>query len=243
MAEEPKQPQTQPQPLPPGTISYPLAPPHIPWAMRRPGFWRCRRTINRLLRFQHLVQQHDKWGSHMEYPPPLEKLIGKEWMEKNPEIETERQMSKIAPQVARDLGLAGISHHVKLDLSGEERLLSLVTDYLAFPQEARSRKFKSLMQRLDMTVGQYEERQHHAILDWFNPLFWAASLLRMPVTILEYAGLITTVEHHSSWIKFYEWIGRIAFGFVVVMVVAYIARRLGFTVPWNALGRVAGFGG
>jgi hypothetical protein len=60
----------------------------------------------------------------MEYPPPLEKLIGKEWMEKNPVIEMERQMSKIAPQVVRDMDLSGISHHVKLDLHGEERQLS-----------------------------------------------------------------------------------------------------------------------
>jgi len=50
------------------------------------------------------------------------------------------------------------------------------------------------------------------------------------------------VEHHSAWVKVYEWIGRIAFGFVVVIVVAYIASKLGFAVPWNVLGKVMGMG-
>lgn len=92
------------------------------------------------------------------------------------------------------------------------------------------------------TVGLYEERQHYAIINWFNPLFWAASVLRIPVAILEYGGLITTTEQHSSWIKFYEWVGRIAFGFAVVIVVAYVASKLGFAVPWNVLGKVMGLG-
>jgi hypothetical protein len=56
--------------------------------------------------------------------------------------------------------------------------------------------------------------------------------------------VMTTTEHHSAWVKFYEWVGRIAFGFSVVIIVAYIAARLGFSVPcgppvewWNvALG-------
>jgi hypothetical protein len=244
MAEEPAQPQAKPQSPPPGTVNYyPLPPSHIPWALRRPGYWRCRRIIKRLLRFQHLVQQHDKWASYAEYPPPLEKLIGKEWIQKNPGIETERQMNKIAPQVVRDMDLSGISHRVKLDLDGEKRSLSLVTDYLAFPEDARSSKFKSLMHRLDMAVGQYEDRERNAVRDCFNPLFWVAFVLRMPITILEYAGLITTTEHHSAWVKFYEWIGRITFGFSVVILVAYVAARLGFSVPWNVLSKVVGLGG
>ena len=60
---------------------------------------------------------------------------------------------------------------MKLDVHGGECVLSLVTDYLSFPDEARSRKFKSLMQRLDMTIVLYEERQHNAIVAWLNPLF------------------------------------------------------------------------
>ena len=218
----------------------PLPLQHIPWRLRRPGFWRCRRSLARLRKFQELVIHLDRWASHIDYARPLEKLIGKKKAKQNPLTAIETEMNKLALLVTRDMDLCGVSHIVTIDDFGKKRQRSLIFDYQIFPDNRHQQKFETLMQRLEMTIGQYEERRHQAILDWFNPLFWIACAVRVPVVIFENAGFVTTADDHSRFIKIYEWIVRVVFVFILVIGAAYAAKRLGLTLPWEFLSKLLG---
>ena len=65
-------------------------------------------------------------------------------------------------------------------------------------------------------------------------------MVRIPESILEYAGLIRTTVQHSSFLKVYAWTIRVAFGFALVVVVAWLANRLGLKLPWDVLTKLLG---
>ena len=63
-----------------------------------------------------------------------------------------------------------------------------------------------------------------------------AAVIRIPVSILEFAGLISPYEEHSALIKFYGWAVRIAFLFVLLFLAAFLAKKAGISLPWDLLG-------
>jgi hypothetical protein len=137
--------------------------------------------------------------------------------------------------------LARVPHTVMLDTTGgKKRQRSVVADFLIFPDDWHRAKFELLIQRLEMAIGHYEERKRRAILDWFNPLFWAACAMRIPENVLEYAGFFRTADQHSSFLKVYVWVLRVLFVFALVIAVSWLANRLGLTLPWDILTKVLG---
>jgi hypothetical protein len=215
--------------------------PYVSWALLRPGYWRSRAAIRRFRRFEQLVIHHERWGSHIDYAPPLEKLIGKKWAKQNPITEIEHQMQRLALPIMRDMELARVPHTVVLDArGGRERQRSLVADFLIFPDDWHQLKFETLMQRLENAIGQYQERKRRAVLDWFNPLFWTACVVRIPENVMEYAGFIRTADQHSSFLQVYAWVIRVLFGFVLVVGVSWLADKLGLKLPWDILTKLLG---
>jgi hypothetical protein len=214
---------------------------HVSWALIRPGFWRSFRAIRRFKRFQNLVIHHERWGSHINYAPELERLIGKKWVKENPATEIEHQMYRLVMPIMRDMEIMGVPHLVTVEvISGKKRQRSLVGDFLIFPDDWHRAKFEILLQRLEIAIGTYQERMRGAVIDWFNPLFWIACIVRIPESILEYAGLIRTTEQHSSFLKVYAWTIRAAFGFVLVVAAAWLANKLGLKLPWDVLTKLLG---
>ena len=113
----------------------------------------------------------------------------------------------------------------------------LLADFMIFPENYHRQRLEALMRRLEMAIGAYEERKQNAIRDWFNPLFWIAAVIRIPVSILEFAGLISAYEEHSAIIKLYGWAIRIALLFVLVFLAAFLAEKAGLSFPRDLLTR------
>ena len=82
------------------------------------------------------------------------------------------------------------------------------------------------MQSLERGVGVYAELKKAALRRMFSPLTWIAALLRIPITVLERAGM---AEASSGMLKAYAWILRITF----LALVVFGAAKLGISVPWK----------
>jgi hypothetical protein len=155
----------------------------------------------------------------------------------------EHQLNKLVLPVARDMDMVGIRHGMTVSVSGDEMgkpdrkvQYDLLADFTIFPENYHRQRLEALMLRLEMAIGAYEERKRNAIRDWFNPLFWIAAVIRIPVSILEFAGLISAYEEHSAIVKLYGWAVRIAFLFVLVLLAAFLAKKVGISFPWDLVG-------
>jgi hypothetical protein len=210
--------------------------PHIPWILRRPGYWQTRRILARIRRFRDLAIDCDRWASLLV--PPSQKPIGPT---RKPITAVEQQLNKLVLSVARDMDMVGVRHGMTVSVGGVGKpdgkvQYDLLADFTIFPENYHQQRLEVLMHRLEMVIGAYEERKQNAIRDWFNPLFWLAAVIRIPVSILEFAGLISTYEEHSALIKFYGWAVRIAFLSVLVFLAAFLAQKAGISPPWVLLG-------
>jgi hypothetical protein len=226
----------------PGSSSAVAPLPHLPWRVLKPGYFRSRAILKRLERFRQLAIHFDRWSGQMDDAVPLETLIGP--VPENPMKACERvgqEMNKLVTQIMFDMQLVGVRHTVDVQtiLSGRKPMkLSLVADYQNFPQDQQRKRFLSLMQRLDFAVGAYTSRKRYAMWDWCNPLFWVGSAARIPMTVLEYGGLINTQEEHSKFVTFYVWFVRGVTLLCIVLLAAWLGKRLGITIPWNILKKI-----
>lgn len=215
--------------------------PHIPFSLRRPGYWRCRRVLRRLHEFQDLVRHLERWATDVENARPIEELLPK-GTDTSPANAfrvhqlIERQINRLIPLVSRYLSAAAINTRARFRYRGypadEWREGDLVAGYFEnVPVEGRQERFERLMRCLETGIGVYEERQRGAIRDGLNPLYWLALTLRLPITVLEMAGLITTYEEHSQFVKAYVWLVKV----VMLSVLILGATKLGISIPWGEI--------
>ncbi|HEX6822290.1 MAG TPA: hypothetical protein VF123_09565 [Candidatus Sulfotelmatobacter sp.] len=212
------------------------ATPHIPWTILRPGFWRCWLTIRRFKLFQNLILHHENWAGRVDTAPPLAKLIGKKAAKQNPVLAMEMKLNKLTLPVIYGMNAIAMPHQVTVKLpSGREQKMSLVGDFLLFPDEWHHTKYKILIQRLDATIGIYEHRMRQAVRDWFNPLYWLGCAVRVPETILEHAGMLRTAQERERFLHGYAWVVRILYLAALVIALAWLAAKLGLKLPWELL--------
>jgi hypothetical protein len=216
--------------------------PHVPWSLLRPGYFRCKRTIERLRKFRALAIHHDRWGAYIDSVPPLEDLIGPAAELNNPikqHLELERQLAYLAMPVCRDLEVCGVTHVVNVKdpyaPEKEPRRLSVITNFTQFPEGQSQRRFEALIQRIDFAIGQYEDRKRAAVRDWFSPVFWLGVLLRVPVRVYEYAGFIRTEDDHSGFVKVYNYATRVLIITILVFLATWAAKKAGVTMPWDVI--------
>ncbi len=188
--------------------------------------------------FRALAIDCDRWATLLV--PSSERPIGST---RKPITEMEHLLNKLVSPVARDMDMVGVRHGVTVSGGGTGKpdrkvQYDLLADFTTFPDDYRQERLEALTHRLEMAIGAYEERKRDAIRDWFNPLFWIAAVIRIPVSILEFAGLISTYEENSAIIKFYGWAVRIAFLSVLVFLAAFLAKKTSFSLPWDLLGHL-----
>src|SRR5262249_16508300 len=87
--------------------------------------------------------------------------------------------------------------------------------------------FEVLMTLLERAIGVYQEWRDAAFRDLFNPLVWLAWFIRLPISVLERAGLQDEATA-SRVVKGYGGIVRIA--------VLGVLMRLGVPIPWDKFG-------
>lgn len=212
---------------------------HVPFYIRKPGYWRCRRILNRLRKFQDLVRHQERWGYDLDNAQPLEALLpkGTDTSPANAHQVSqliEKQINRLIPLVQFDLTVTGINTGASIRVNDDPeqwRDINLVSSYLDQlpPEVPRNRRYELLMQCLERNIGWFEERQRRATWDAVNPLHWLAQVARLPITVLEMAGLVPTQKEHSQFVTVYVWLLR----FVFLLILVFAATKLGISIPWK----------
>jgi hypothetical protein len=82
-------------------------------------------------------------------------------------------------------------HWDSVEHKTQEDRYDVVLDYFRLPREPNGYKaYEAIMATLDQAIGVYEIRLSRAKREFFNPLVWTAHLIRLPITVVERAGLV-----------------------------------------------------
>lgn len=217
----------------PDKPAWPLLMP--PW----PGYWRSKTAIERLTRFKNLIIHHQRWAPEMQSVQPLSKLfLGEDLKEATVEAfqRIEEEIRQNLMVVVRTLHEAGIlsqsrvSHHDPIQNREITRTYDLVLDYFVLSDsDDRQNAYDALLERLDMAIGMYKARLPRAKRELFSPITWMAHVVRLPITILERAGLAAHPQSQEMILSGY---GKLLKA-LIVAILLLIAIRLGVAIPWK----------
>ena len=226
--------------------SEPATPPALsfPFHMRKPSYFRCKKVLDRLHLFQDLVRHHWRWADHAAAARPLKELLPPGTREDQHLLTMEQQINRLIPLVARDTSFVGISNEISylhsepkftaghIENSEKEEVFDVIEDYFDLPR--RRSAFDAVMASVERTIGIYEAEKRAALWGWFNPLNWLAILIRLPLTVLERAGLAEDPQTHSRVASVYIWTLRI----IMLILLLLLATKLGLSIKWSDLIRV-----
>lgn len=213
----------------------PSQPSLISWPA--PGYWRTKRTIARLERFKNLIIHLERWAGDVDAAPSLAELFPGE----NVTVGTvaaiqriEQEIRQLAPVVLWDLRWPRIPTTAwfgSLMSAGDKRReYNVITDYFRLPRAQHAQAcYEAVIEVLDNGIGVYKTRLHQAKRDMVNPIVWIASVVRLPITIMEHAGLATSEEGQRMALGVW---GKIVRALWVVFLVLG-AIHYGVKVPWS----------
>jgi hypothetical protein len=207
-----------------------------------PGLFACRRAIDTLKRFQDLVRHYMPLPPDIDFARPLSELIPAGTKKEHEHSTIEQQINRLAPRVSRDLALAGIDTHVSLSKWEEKEFGGLEMEKVSLDQDLIGNYFdmqhggsslqthRMLMYAIEEGIGVYESFKSAAMRRMFNPITWVAAVVRLPITILERAG-VESGEASSGVVKAYGLLLRV----LMLVIVLFIAAKLGISIPWEKL--------
>jgi hypothetical protein len=197
-------------------------------ARRPPGFFECRRAIERLTRFRDLIIQRQRWAPYITLARPLEELLPNLDPQDGPR-EIDRAISHLTPLVARDLWRMDIDTDFTFpksrpEIDDDTRKIrhrdvdvDLIKDFFRLPHDdPYGRAFDLVFHALEQGIGAYTERKKRAALEKLNPLRWLAGILRAPIFVLEEAGYLTEKNRLALGILKVLWpTALVVFGWVL----------------------------
>lgn len=95
------------------------------------------------------------------------------------------------------------------------------------PQQA----YEFVMHVLDQGIGIHTLRLKLAKRELFNPVIWMAHLIRLPITIMERAGLASHSKGQEVLVSTYGWFMRIAMGALVLIIIGHYGAK----IPWSEI--------
>lgn len=211
---------------------------------RLPGYFRCKKALNRVKRFQDLVRHKERWANEIDLAQPIEALIsGYDASRGTQSIDLE--IGKLQQLVQWDMRYIAVTNTTYLindpDHIGQEpdepRRFDLVMDYFRLPRPmAREHAaFTGVMRMCNNAIGVLEARKRQTFWQMFNPIHWLAWVIRLPITILETAGFGGHTESQKMVLKIY----KIAVSIAMLSLLVFGAIKAGIEIPWKELWKIA----
>jgi hypothetical protein len=216
----------QPAPAPERPLFMPAA----------PGYFATKRLLARIHRFQNLIRHRERWAPDLEFACPLEDVVPANVPEIQRGQYLDREILRMMQDVHRAVNFAGVptsvyhEHRDPVDNHEEQERYDLILDYFRLPRWDNGYKaFEAVMSVLEQAIGVYEVRLNQAKREFFNPVAWVAHVIRIPITVLERAGLAAHEKTASMVIGAYARSVQI----LMVIILVFIAVRLGVKIPWK----------
>jgi hypothetical protein len=215
------------------------------FALPLPGFWRTKTKLHRARRLQDLIRHRERWAGDIDLAQPLEKLLPDFPPDKRSAV-LDQEINRLLRVVHWDLNSYGVPtayiFEDPYDQTGspEKKKYDIILDYFRLPRYSgrEHAAFNAAMRTLNEGIGVFEAHLLRAKRDLFNPIAWAAHLIRLPITVMERAGFIGHEKTEELMLGGYAKFMKIAMSFILF----FIALRLGIKVPWkNLLDKVFDF--
>jgi hypothetical protein len=213
-----------------------------------PGYFACRRRIERLRRYLDLIRHRERWGLHIQFARPLEQLIGENVPEAQRHWAVEQAISRLSIPVWHDLDAVGVAtvYGIMVDSDDIEkrmkqqqvrRSFDLIREYFTIPRHGgpgNADIFEQTDRALHEGIGAYEALAARRRWDFFNPLMWCVWVLRAPVFVLHMAGIASGADAGDKALRFVAW----TVGLLMIVILVLLSVKLGVSIPWNVVSRI-----
>ena len=192
--------------------------------------------------FQGLFSHYQPFAPFIISARPLEELLPEATAEIDQRLILEQQIARLVPLISRSLFRAGLNTgatrvtHEKVfnnerQAFEHQRVERHIDDIIGswYEMQANADAIGLIMRKLEAGIGLYEARKRQAFMELFYPTTWIAFLLRLPISILEKAGL-ASAETSSLLVKGYMWVIRVC---VLLLLISFTAKQLGIPIPWK----------
>jgi hypothetical protein len=211
-----------------------------------PGYWTTKKRLDRLVRFRSLAIHQARWAPDLDSVPKLDELFPGEKL-KDGAFETlrriKREITEQIPLVFNDLRRCGVKTQVSFSRpffpdnfvteppERKERVeYDLLLDYFNVPRQVSgSQNMEALLQRLDMGIGIHKDHLPWAKWDLLNPVMWMAHIIRLPITVLELAGMMSHPKTQQKFLNVYAWIVQ----FLMLALILVVLGHYGAKIPWS----------
>jgi hypothetical protein len=203
-----------------------------------PGYFRAKRILRGLRRFQNLIRHKERWAADIGNACPIEDFCSADMPLHERFAFLDREILKAMQIVHRAVNFAGVStrvihrHWDSVEQKEVEQGYELILDYPRLPRGTRPQDaYESVMSVLEQAIGVYESRLRQSKWDFINPVVWIAYLIRLPITVLERAGLVSHDKTAEMMLGGYAKFMKYAMSVILVL----LALRLGVKMPWKDL--------
>jgi hypothetical protein len=162
-----------------------------------PGYFATKRGLARLHYFQEFIRRLERVHHNLDLASAIEQVVIEFVSPGDNRNYIDQEIPRLMRLVQRDLKVAGvITKRYRLDWHYVRKItirtdFDIIMDYFCLPYNEHSRSaFYSIMLTLDQGIGIYESRLKLAKLEIFNPRMWMVYLTRLPIMIIEGAGLM-----------------------------------------------------
>jgi len=213
---------------------------------RPPDYRHSKIRLARLRKFQDLLRHYQRWPDDLALARPLDQLIPQGTPPSDQRRMLELEINKLLVIVHRDVVEANVVPLVEYSWNEphvdrataevvreeKKRLYDVITHYYQLVEDHPYHKdFAAIMSVLEQAIGMYEARVKYTFGQLFNPIEWISWLVRLPLEILERAGLDQNDDMHKRAYSIYGWIIRVVFALILLL----IAARIGIKVDWKEL--------
>jgi hypothetical protein len=210
---------------------------HQPW----PGYWKTKLKLARMVRFKHLIVRRENWAGDADTAPPLAELFPDENVQQGNFLTVQRineEIKETMLMVYRDLEAIGIPTVVSYEeydpVEGKDvlRKYNLIMDYYRLPRSGDGHaSYQAVIDVLLEGIGAYKGWFKQAKRELFNPVIWAAYLIRIPITVMERAGF---GAHEKTQAMMLGWYGRFVQVMMAIILGLFMVRQ-GIKFPWKEI--------
>ena len=200
--------------------------------IRRPNYFRCRKILADLHKFQDLILHHQRWAGDLELARPLKELIPDLIDNGHAHLLIRKEINKLIPIIRRYLDYAQIETKISVTDRGvfENKNVTkkyhILVNYFELPHSHDS--FESVINAVERGIGYYLARKDRAKIEFMNPLHWIAFILRAPILILEFAGVEAGNKIVSRLYAF-------SLQIFMLLILFFISTKLGLSIPWDKI--------
>jgi len=194
----------------------------------RPTYWACKQILNRLEDFRNLLFYYCPYAGYEEKASkPLSQYVDGTLPHYRQVDQLKEKISNHVELVGRALKRAGIPTIIERWSSDADKkeTIDVFLNIFGYLKSDRgtAEPYNVLLDLVNRGIGIYEARRKAEKRSFWNPLHWIGLLLKLPLSIIVEADLVSDEEARRTLFKIYARIIEI----LMLIILLLVADKLG----------------